>query len=222
MIVVVTIFVLLSSSWFFYFSNYLWQKKIDTLAQQIGLEIEDLDTQVLRRQISDYIAYFSLDYGYWYQVNNTSEVWAYVVTSDFSTGSFIVWNSHSGASIPWTLKVYQWEKINEELLLPSDSPTTLQLFLEDTYSLSSYFSWSLTNTIGIKYFSEDNLWTEEGTKLILSQINSLADMTGTGYTQLKVENTGNGKKLTASWETLESVYLEFTQWGYTYVLPLTR
>lgn len=222
MIVVVTIFVLMSSSWFFYFANYLWQKKIDTLWQQISLEIQDLDTQIIRKQISDYTVYFSLDFGYWYQVNNTGEASAYILSSDFSTGSFIVWNTHSGAALPWTLKLYQWEKIHEQLLLPSDTPTTLELFSDDSYSLASYFSGSLTNSIGIKYFSEENLWTEEDTKLYLSQINSLADMTGTGYTQLKVENTGNGKKFTASWDTLESVYLEFTQWGYTYVLPLIR
>lgn len=220
-LVVVTIIGLISTASTFYFIKYLDGKSIESDVELFDLEIESLDDALATRKINAYEISFTPGKWYTYNVNAYPGERSFITTSDFDTWVF-TFDTDLSYSTSWSLKIYEWIKVKESILLDSQDTYQARFTNAQMYTTESYFSWSLANSIGVHYFSPDNVEDNLEKHLILESINTQQDGSGTNYLSLNVRNINGRKTLSSGAVQLTEVYLRFKKGSDEYVYHLQK
>lgn len=212
LVVVITIIILISSSWVIYFFRQVSSLKLASEIEKLLNIVDKLDSEVDSRKILDYsinIGTSSNKLGFFYTTNNlwldyrqelnmNFDTWTWILSTNLST-----WNNY-------TFKIYSWIKFQWKNIIDS-SDTYEYNFLENiNYKIIWTLSWSVLNNIYINYYSSDNLIQDNENKLELININSKSDKTWISYNSLEIKNLNWKKSIIPDWwSDISKIYLFF-------------
>ena len=212
LVVVITIIILISSSWVIYFFRQVSSLKLASEIEKLVNIVDKLDSEVDSRKILDYsinIGTSTNKLGFFYTTNNlwldyrqelnmNFDTWTWILSTNLST-----WNNY-------TFKIYSWIKFQWKNIIDS-SDTYEYNFLENiNYKIIWTLSWSVLNNIYINYYSSDNLIQDNENKLELININSKSDKTWISYNSLEIKNLNWKKSIIPDWwSDISKIYLFF-------------
>lgn len=179
LIVVTTIIILISSSWVFYFLDFVKWKDIDWKIYNIESVLVELDKKVKNYSIFDYEIQLNTWTGqYWYisYINNFDLPFNQKVNFNSITWSWIILTNWSINEM-WKLKLYKQEKLFLFKEITWNQNINFDFNEEPFYKIIWTMSWEILNEIDINYFSEENLSPKKNNLLILTNINSKQDKT---------------------------------------------
>lgn len=214
LIIVISIIILLSWSWVFYFTNYIDQVKIDSNISMIREEFNSFDEQINDRSI------------YYYELNLKKDSYVYI----FYKNSSNTWlnlrfdNNFDYKFASWTLRLIPTTAIsyNLSLSLYSDNKYQYNKFLSwsdsvdfsfnNTYmsnNIVSYLSWNKMNDVYVNYFIKPRSLDNSQDFIYLTSINQKQDKTWKSYDNLIIKNILWQKILSSSGDILDEVFLFF-------------
>lgn len=207
-LVVVTIVMIISTSWFLYLTKLLWTTELKSELETFTVFLDNLYQEVRLGKRLSYEVNFGLSGGYTYYLDANSDKYAIFQTSNFDTGVFVL-SSVWASSESWTLDLYSNDKKkSSELYLSTSTPSvTLKTTKDNVYK--SYFTWEFSNELWASYFSDDNVGTNQDRYTKIVAINAQPDRAGTVYTSLKIVNKNGNRKLYSGTTQLTWAYVFF-------------
>ncbi len=207
LIVVITIIVVITTSWVFYFLDFVKTQGIKQKLIIIEDNIKKLDKKVKNYEIFDYNLKF-----------NTSSTWSklYITSiNSFDTISQtleIINSSWSweikviSATWTWTIKIYK----NNKMFLYEEkdwlSDTYFNFNSSKNYKIESIHSWEILNEISLDYFSEENIYPDNNNFLELVEINTKKDKSWNNYSSITITNIWWNKNI---WNNENEIFLFF-------------
>ena len=163
-IVVISIIVLITGSWIFYFNNFLWWVKIKSDISKINSILEEFDNKVKYKEIFDYELYLkSWDLGFYYYENKFDlDNFLKATSLNFASWTWVLELHDSAPSKYLQLFLYNDSRVISEKVLGSSESLPLSFSWYSEYKVVSYLSGTPINNVWINYFSESNLdyWSE--------------------------------------------------------------
>lgn len=211
LLVVITIITLLSSSWVFYFLDFLKNQELSQKVNTIDDNFKDLDKRIKNYSIFDYEMQFSVwtwSLWYVYYINNFDIPYRQFVDFDSSTWSGTLWTNWN-SSQQWKFKMYKKIKLYLNTVIQSDLNFDFSFNDEPYYKIIWTLSWETLNEININYFTEDNLYPINNNLLILSNINTKQDKSGINISNLSIKNIWWKKSIIWDWNVFDEAYLFF-------------
>lgn len=211
LIVVISIITLLSSTWVFYFNDFVKNQEIEQKVSTIEEDINSLDKSIKNNQIFDYELQFNTStWSKWYisYINNFDIPYNQNVTFNSITWSWTIWTNWN-SSLTWNLKLYKNHKLYISELIQSNNIYNFDFNDEPNYKIIWTLSWEVLNEININYFAEDNLTPEKNNLLVLQEINTKEDKSWTWISSLIVKNIWWTKSIIWDWIYLNEAYLFF-------------
>lgn len=194
LLVVITIIVLMSASWIFYFLDFVQEQEISQKLLIIEDDIEQLDKEVKNYKILDYELIFNtsntLNKSYIEYINNFDTINQKLLIDDISW----TWTIKAINTWTWIIKIYKKDKLFVSKSIDRGVDYNFSFNDSTSYKITWTFSWETLNEIILNYFSEDNLYPEKNNILELININSKEDKTGASYTNIKITNIWWNKK----------------------------
>ena len=216
LLVVISIIMIISTSWVFYFFNFIWSQKIKQEIEIIKDELRDIDKDIKTYKIFDYNLIFdtlSWSLAYTYYINFFDNSNSQIINFDSYTWKWIITISWWSPDL-WNLKIYKNIKLSINEIISWNVSYTWSFLDKSDYKISGYLSWITLNDIKIRYFSETNLDKWKWDFLELMEINTLLDKTWSWYTNLKITNIWNKKEILWNWiDKLDKAYLFFEREG---------
>jgi len=172
LIVVISIIIITSTSWVFYFLDYVKNQEISQKINIIKNNINKIDTEVKKYEIFDYEMFFNTsNLTLWYitYLNNFDIPYNQTLTLNTITWSWnilIQWE----ASLTWTLKLYKKQKLFLDKEITYNESIDFDFNTDQYYKIKSTLSWEILNEININYFWEDNINTEKNNNIYLTKI----------------------------------------------------
>ena len=210
LIVVISIITITTSSWVFYFFDYVKNQEISQKLTKIEDEIIYLDNQIKNFEIYDYEVNFNTS-NTWsklftiyknifdsknQKINIINESWSWIIKT--------YPNSWSG-----TIKIYKNNKlyINNEINRSIDY--TFNFNEEEKYKIKWTLSWETLNEIELNYYSEENVILNNKNKINLIKISE--DKNSLDLWNLSFKNIWWIKKFYTNWTEITSneIYLLF-------------
>lgn len=222
LIIVFSIIMLISVVSIGQFNNFLDTNYIEVHTEEIFEVIDDLDSLVKDGEIYDYTLSFSSGAWYSYSINNNGP---YTISLlPISDNFWFSWTVVSNSTNSWiilSLKTYDGIKIDKNVLYASTWSYEVWFWKNRDYTLRSSFSWTGWNSIFLKFYSEDNLFSQkiDEKKLILEAIK---DKNGNILTWIIIKNINNKKTLSLWATTYNKVDLFFSRNWVEQVLEITN
>jgi len=172
LIVVISIITITSTSWVFYFLDYVKNQEISQKINIIKNNINKIDTEVKKYEIFDYEMFFNTsNLTLWYitYLNNFDIPYNQTLTLNTITWSWnisIQWE----ASLTWTLKLYKKQKLFLDKEITYNESMDFDFNTDQYYKIKSTLSWEILNEININYFWEDNINAEKNNNIYLTKI----------------------------------------------------
>ncbi len=211
LIVVITIITLLSSTWVFYFNDFVKNQELTLKVNTIEEEFKDLDKKIKNNEIFDYETQLSTStWSKWYvyYINNFDILYNQKIDFDSINWSGTLstnWNN----SLTWSLKLYKKHKLYTSAVRQWDTNQDFSLIDEPFYKIVWTLSWEVLNDIYVNYFDEDNIFPEKNNLLILQSINTKTDKTWTGINNIVIKNIWWTKSIIWDWNNYNELYLFF-------------
>ena len=216
LLVVISIMIILSVSWIFYFSKQIDSLDLQSKVDKIVDNIDKLDNQVKTKKILDYSLKIKKN-SLWYIVS-TNNLWLDYrqnINMDFDTWTGILSTNYSNTWASYSLKIYSWIKFQWNYIIDAKEQYTYNFLGNKKSKITATLSWMVLNNIYINYYSDDNILKNNENKLILDKINSKSDKTWTNYDYIELKNKFWKKELIwYIWWTsypLTKVYLFFNK-----------
>ncbi len=212
LIVVIIIITLLSSSWIFYFLDFIKWQEIKQQVNVIKEQFSNLEKKVKNFVIFDYEIQLSTNtWTLWYinYINNFDISYKQYIDFNSVTWSGILSITWSGTD-NWSIKIYKKNKLYINELIQWDKKINFDFNDEIKYKIIWTLSWETLNEIDINYFSEDNLYPKKNNLLILSEINTKEDKSWSWSSDLLIKNIWWIKSIIWDWiNYYDEVYLFF-------------
>ncbi len=211
LLVVVTIIALLTSSWVFYFSDFVKNQEIEQKLVSFRNDISDYDKKVKNYQIFDYeIDFNTSTWALWYvsYVNNFDLPYNQYVNFNSNNWSWSLWTNWA-SSLDWKIKLYKEHKLYIDEVHSWSYLLNFDFNEKPYYKIIWTMSWEVLNDIWVYYFSEENINTKSNNQLILNAINSQNDKKWINISNFIIKNIGWKKYLLWDWVKYDKVYLFF-------------
>ena len=211
LIVVISIITLISSSWVFYFLEFVKDQEITQEVNTISDDFNEFDKRIKSFEIFDYeIQLNTATWTLWYIdfVNNFDLPYNQYINFNSNNWSGTLWTNW-WIGQQWDLKIYKNIKLYLSESRQSNVFYNFDFNDEPFYKILWTLSWELLNEININYFTEDNIYPEKNNLLILTNINTKIDKTGTGITNLSIKNIWWKKTITWDWTNINEAFLFF-------------
>lgn len=212
LIIVISIIMIVSSSWTYYFSKFIWSQKIKQELEIIKSDFDILDKNIKNYNIFDYkinlnIQTWSLAYTYYTNLFDTDNYQLLDLNS--ITWTWIIFTNDTSPNL-WNFKIYKKNKLFINELLPWNISYSWNFYEENIYKINWNLSWIKINDIWIKYFSASNIENNSNNFLTLIWINTEKDKSWNSYSSITITNIWNKKELLWNWEILlNQAYLFF-------------
>jgi len=214
LIIVISIIILLSWSWVFYFTNYIDQVKIDSNISMIREEFNSFDEQINDRSIYYYELNLKKDSYVYIFYKNSSNTWLNLRFDNNFDYKFASWTLRLiptiAISYNWSLSLYSDNKYQYNKFLSwSDS---VDFSFNNTYmsnNIVSYLSWNKMNDVYVNYFIKPRSLDNSQDFIYLTSINQKQDKTWKSYDNLIIKNILWQKILSSSGDILDEVFLFF-------------
>lgn len=225
LLVVIWIIVLISSTWVFYFLDYINEQEINQKLSLIKQDFKDLNKQINNYNVFDYeIKMNTINLKKWYIVflNNFNIDYRQDINFDSETWSWTIFINWDG-TINWYLKIYKNLKLILGKSIESDIIFNYDFVEDQNYTLLSKIWPYNSNEIKIKYFTENNVLKENNTFLVLTNINTNFDKSWTSITNLSIKNIWWKKTIIWDWISYDEVYVFFeSNWKEGYLKLLVN
>jgi hypothetical protein len=211
LIVVISIITLLSTTWVFYFLEFVKSQEINQKVNTIDMDFKELDKKIKSFEIFDYeIQLNTVTWALWYinMINNFDLPYNQYINFDSTSWSGILWTNWN-ISQTWDLKIYKKIKLYLSEGIQSSTFYAFNFNDEPFYKITGFLSGELLNEININYFTEDNIDSKKNNLLILSKINTKIDKTGTSIISLSIKNIWWNKSIIWDWLKINEAYLFF-------------
>jgi len=216
LLVVISIIVISSSSWIFYFSEFIWKQELKRELFTFENNIKSLDNDIKHYKIFDYelqLDSTSLSQAYIYYTNKFDVPNFQFINFDSISGTWIIQISWSPNSL-WNSRIYKHNKLLLNQIHTWDKTYTWNFSKKSTYIISGYLSWETLNNIYINYYNN----TDDKSNIQLIWINSKKDQTWIEYNSVKITNIGWKKQIFWDITLLNEIYLFFeNKWVETFI-----
>jgi len=212
LLLVITIIIIVTASWTFYFFKFLDSKNINSNIEIIKNNLWNIDKKVIDYEIFDYELVFKIgSFWYIYYLNKFDNINTQSINFDFNTWTWVI---STNATATWwirILKIFKKYKLFKEYILDSKDIYTGSFINSEYYKITWNLYWKELNSIHIKYYIENNVFKEKENYLILDSINTKIDKTGSSCSKLIIDNIW-WKKTILCWNTpVNKAYLFFSQ-----------
>ena len=171
-IVTISIVILLSSSWVFYFGSFIDSLKIKSDIISLKSHLEDLDKKIQNEKSYDYELYLKKDslWFYYYEniLNKPNKL--KLISPPFNTWTGILELEDTNFSGSLEISISTGINIIAEDFFDTRQSFSLNMSKNDFYEISSSLSGSKINNVWVKYFSKKNLKRQEENLLVLEKI----------------------------------------------------
>jgi prepilin-type N-terminal cleavage/methylation domain-containing protein len=180
-IVTITIIALISSSWVFYFHDFIWKQEISIHINNFQNKISELNNDVKKHNTFDYIINFDKN-SHWYTISENN-IWTdYLQDVQFDTIS----NNWSVSVLPatndiWEIKIYSWNKKIDEIT--RNWTDVINIDINKDTKINWVLSWSTLNNISFNFFNNIDYSKTKNIYIL-----DILDNTMTSYNSLTIEN----------------------------------
>ncbi len=214
LLVVITIITLITSWGVVYFFKQVSSLKLSSESTKIIDIIEDLDSQVLSREILDYSLNIDFNNNKRWLSYTINELWLdhrQVLDFNSQTLSWSLNTTYSSTGSSYAFKIFEGSKFQQEQVIDWADSVSITLSDNQEYKITATLSWSILNSIFVNYYSKDNIWVNTETYIELISIKNI-DWTII-YDSVEIRNFNGKKSITwnISWTSteLEKVFLHF-------------
>lgn len=188
LLVSITIIILISSSWIFYFIDYVKQQEINQKTQFIIDNISQLNKDIKNYKILDYEILFSTQ-------ENKNKSYITNINSFDSTNQNLELNDSTGSWIikaiwtwTWLIKIYENDKLFISKIIDKSLDYEYNFDKYQNYKILWSYSWSFINDIYLTYISEQNIPKISNNITKINYINTKQDKSWTNIINLKISN----------------------------------
>lgn len=212
LIVVISIITITTSSWVFYFFDYIKSQEISQKLSQVEDELNFLDKQIKDYKIFDYELNFNLSNTWsksYITYKNIFDSNKQTLNILNNTWSWLIITTPSSWS--WLIKIYKNNKLYINKEIDRTNNFSYDFNEEKKYIISWTLSWEIINDIELNYFSEDNIYPNKNNNLELVAINSKEDKSWNNYSNMQIKNIWWIKKFYNNWTEIiiDEIYLFF-------------
>lgn len=171
LLVVTTIIVIISSSWIFYFLDFVQDQEISQKIYIIEDNLDNLDKKIDNYEIFDYQLEFN--------TTNTWKLLYITYINNFDSNNQIInitninwdWEIISKPNTwSWKIKIYKKNKLFLNNNINRVDKFEFNFYDSESYKITWTLSWKILNEIKLNYFSENNLFPEKNDILELIKI----------------------------------------------------
>ncbi len=207
LIVVISIITLISSTWIFYFLDFVQEQEINGKLYIVEDEIKQLDKKIKNYEILDYELVF-----------NTTSTWSksyitYINNFDSENQELIItnttwsWIIKAINSWSWVIQIYKKNKLYVKKMIDRSIDYNYDFDDSQNYKITWTFSWKTINNIIFNYFTEDNLYPEKNNLLELIKISNTES--GSDLWNITITNIWWNKTITDWSNKYNEIYLLF-------------
>lgn len=212
LLVVITIIILISSSWVFYFLDFVKNKELNNKILLIQDDLENLEKEIKKYKISDYEAIFSIS-STGYYIQNTNKIWWWI-QSLWSINQSWTWTITTSWIWTGTIKIFK----DDKLFVYKNIYRTIWYdfnFNEwNKFKISWTLSWVVLNNINLNKF--DNINSLELIKI------SDQKSWSTNYKNWVIENIWWKRKIKLDWTETNEMYLFFDSFWKQWFLKIEK
>jgi prepilin-type N-terminal cleavage/methylation domain-containing protein len=206
LIVVISIITLITSSWVFYFIDFVKKQEVEQKVSTLESRFNYYDYQVKNKQIYDYkINISAMNHSIWYQVDTNifDNPTPQTITYNYDTHNAEVFRSWSGL-----IEIYKGIKLFHRSDFNAPSRTFI-LDNQNNYTISGSQWATILNNIDIYYYSAENYDSIIENNLELVEINTAIDGSWTVINTLEIQNINGQKALLGDGNAINQAVLIF-------------
>ena len=213
LIIVISIIILISSTWVIYFFKQVSGLKINSEIENIVDIIDNLDSQVYSKKILDYkinIDKNNNKLGFIYNTNNLWLDYKQYLNLDFETWTWILSTDLTSTWSSYSFKIYSGIKFQWKYIIDGSDTISKNFNKNINSKIVATLSWNTLNDIYVNYYSPDNIIQNNENKLELTWIYNNNNKTWTNYNNIIIQNINWKKSIIpnlGSW--INKVYLFF-------------
>ena len=152
-IVVISILIIISSSWIIYFTWFIDDLSFKKTISDIKEKIDSLDNKINKKEIFDYEISFKKWDIYYVSNENLFDLDVHIEIKELINNEIQVWFSWS-TSWTWIIKYYENYKFKKSKLINYNWTLTWNFENPSSYKITGSFSWITLNDINFNYFDE--------------------------------------------------------------------
>lgn len=156
LIIVISILIIVSTSWIFYFTDFIDDLKFKKSLGIINDNFEILNNKINKKEIFDYEINLSKWEIYYKSSENVFDLDVYIDINNINNE--IAEISFSGASSwTWIIKYYEDYKFKKAKEVTYNWIFTWNIINPSVYKITWSFSWNILNTVNFNYFDKKKL-----------------------------------------------------------------